>query len=81
MIVIILVAVIVPIWWFWLAHISLETAVMSTAICALFWPFFRRLLLSEDEMMVNVFARAAVILTSFGTLNGVVSIIFRLIFR
>ena len=76
-----LVSIITPIWWFWFADISFQTAAFSAATCAVLWPFFRRLLLSDEEMMVNVFARGAMMFTFYGALIGIVSVIYRLIIQ
>jgi hypothetical protein len=72
-----LIALVVPIAWFWFADISFQTALLTTVGCAGGWYAARALVLNSPEMLQNVFATGQLQLCSLGFINGVLSLIFR----
>lgn len=70
-----LVAIAVPIYWFWFTDISFSTALSSTIGFAGGWYSSRLLVLKSPELFSNVFAVGGMQLCMLGTVNGVLSLI------
>lgn len=75
-----LVALAVPIYWFWFSNLRIDTAVSSTVFFAVVWYLFRKLTMNSPELFQNVFALGGLQLGMLGTVNGVLSLIIKHLF-
>lgn len=74
-----LIALVLAVWWFWFADISLTMTAITLAGCAASWSGHRAWVLKDPEMLQNFFATLFMVGGAVGIVIGTPALIYKLL--